>query len=78
MTLLETLQADYDKAKAELLAKGEALDKLKAEAGDFLSREVSVIEGWVRAVASHLFHGKPAEPLSPVGEPVTPVDRAQE
>jgi hypothetical protein len=60
-TIQQALEAEIASLEADLGAKKAALEKLKAEAGDFISREVSVVEGWVRAVRAHLFHTLPAQ-----------------
>lgn len=54
MTVIETLESDVAKAEADLAAKKASLEKLKAEAGDFLSREWEVVKGWFDAVKDHL------------------------
>lgn len=54
MTVQETLEAEIATAKTDIEAKQAQLDKLKAEAGDFLSREFAVVKGWFEAVKAHL------------------------
>lgn len=54
MTVQETLEAELVTAKTDIAAKEAALEKLKAEAGDWLSQEMTKVKSFFEAIKAHL------------------------